>query len=71
MEGRGVGGGSSARDSGSDYRTGSKQSGPGVLKVKHTTAKAIEFRHLHTDHTQVITDRLRRHVAAGSENMTG
>ena len=38
--------GRSARDSGSDYRAGSKQSGPGVLKVKHTTAKAMKFRYL-------------------------
>ncbi len=73
--GRGGGGegrqGSSARDSGTDYREGSKQPGPGVLKVKHTAARAVKFRCLHTDHTHIITDRLRRHVTPGFENMTG
>lgn len=63
--------GSSARDSGTDYRKGSKQLGPGVSKVKHTTAKAIKFRYLHSDHTHIITDRLRRRVTPGSGNMTG
>lgn len=59
-EGGGGGGGgegrqaSSARVSGTDYRKGSRQSGPGVLKVKHTTVKAIKFRYLHTDHTHMI-----------------
>lgn len=52
--------GSSARDSGSDYRTGSKQSGPGVLKAKYTAAKAMKFRNLHTAHAHIITDQLRR-----------
>lgn len=33
---------------------------PGVLKVKHTTAGAIKFRYLRTDHTHIITDRPRR-----------
>ena len=50
--------GSSARDSGSDYRMWSKQPGPGVLKVKHTTAKAAKFRYLRTDHPHTV--RVRR-----------
>lgn len=45
MERRVVGG---TLHSGSDYRMGSKQPGPGVLKVKHTTANDVRFRCLHT-----------------------
>lgn len=38
----------SARDSGSDYRTGSKQPRPAVWKVNHATAKDVKLRCRHT-----------------------
>lgn len=36
---------------------GPSSPGPEVLKVKHTTAKAIKFRYLHSDHAHIITER--------------
>lgn len=45
--------GGSARDSGSDYRTGPKQPGPRVLKVKHTAAMEMKFRYLGR-HPQIL-----------------
>lgn len=36
---------------------GPNRPGPEVLKVKHTTAKDIKFRYIHSDHTHIITER--------------